>query len=383
MAYVDQIELPNGNVYDLGSGLNKIALNVVNENIPISLQDKEVTENGTVTADQGYDGLGEVTVNVSGGSGSSNPNPLTELNAIRSLLMANPAGLYEIGSSEGVSELYASAIDTSDNYIDPSDTNPFVITWDEEEPEQLYISCNTNVEHILINLNNGDIGEINLGSGFNSLKTLIISFGEYHVKPNLNLSGCNGLQNLEFLELELYYFKTTGSDTDTFTVFVNGSDFGSKLKYISPYAYYSGDNYGDFEHNTVMKEFSSTKIYNTDIAEGIQNIPVLEKYIYSGTSEKDLFTNNTNLKIIMGCFTDVNLASMASKPALEKLVITYGDDENCPTVEVNTALDNSGITIYVKEAVYDDFFTNNPSLVGQGITLLKIDDHIEDIMRLY
>ena len=132
-----------------------------------------------------------------------------------------------------------------------------------------------------------------------------------------------------------------------------------------------------------MKEFSSTKIYNTDIAEGIQNIPVLEKYIYSGTSEKDLFTNNTNLKIIMGCFTDVNLASMASKPALEKLVITYGDDENCPTVEVNTALDNSGITIYVKEAVYDDFFTNNPSLVGQGITLLKIDDHIEDIMRLY
>lgn len=32
------------------------------------LQDKEITENGTYTADSGYDGLGTVTVNVEGGS---------------------------------------------------------------------------------------------------------------------------------------------------------------------------------------------------------------------------------------------------------------------------------------------------------------------------
>lgn len=37
-------------------------------NATIALQDKSVTENGTYTADQGYDGLGTVTVNVSGGS---------------------------------------------------------------------------------------------------------------------------------------------------------------------------------------------------------------------------------------------------------------------------------------------------------------------------
>ncbi len=35
------------------------------------LQDKTVTENGTVTADPTYDGLSKVDVNVSGGSGSS------------------------------------------------------------------------------------------------------------------------------------------------------------------------------------------------------------------------------------------------------------------------------------------------------------------------
>lgn len=36
-------------------------------NATIALQDKSVTENGTYTADSGYDGLGTVTVNVSGG----------------------------------------------------------------------------------------------------------------------------------------------------------------------------------------------------------------------------------------------------------------------------------------------------------------------------
>ena len=36
------------------------------------LQDKTVTESGTVTADEGYVGLGSVTVNVEGGGGSGN-----------------------------------------------------------------------------------------------------------------------------------------------------------------------------------------------------------------------------------------------------------------------------------------------------------------------
>lgn len=43
-----------------------------NGNMTFRLQDKEVTENGNVTADVGYDALSKVNVNVQGGGGSGN-----------------------------------------------------------------------------------------------------------------------------------------------------------------------------------------------------------------------------------------------------------------------------------------------------------------------
>ena len=42
-----------------------------NGDVPAVLQDKTITENGTYTADSGYDGLGSVTVEVAGAGGSS------------------------------------------------------------------------------------------------------------------------------------------------------------------------------------------------------------------------------------------------------------------------------------------------------------------------
>lgn len=41
------------------------------------LQDKTITENGTYSADDGYDGLGEVTVDVGGGVGVSASSKIT------------------------------------------------------------------------------------------------------------------------------------------------------------------------------------------------------------------------------------------------------------------------------------------------------------------
>lgn len=61
-------------VYHDGVGYRWIAISGLGKAVAPVLQDKTVTENGTYTADSGFDGLGSVTVEVAGsGSGSLDP----------------------------------------------------------------------------------------------------------------------------------------------------------------------------------------------------------------------------------------------------------------------------------------------------------------------
>lgn len=68
----DKTVIENGTyTADTGyDGLGVVTVNVPSNDVEVSLQNKTITENGTYAADSGYDGLGTVTVNVSGGGGA-------------------------------------------------------------------------------------------------------------------------------------------------------------------------------------------------------------------------------------------------------------------------------------------------------------------------
>ena len=73
----------NGNISVLPdtdyNGMAQVDLTVSVPSQEINNQDKTITQNGTYTADSGYTGLGEVTVNVPSGSGDFNAKMLTSI----------------------------------------------------------------------------------------------------------------------------------------------------------------------------------------------------------------------------------------------------------------------------------------------------------------
>lgn len=80
-------QVVSGVTYTSKNGLKRTGSHVCSGGSAPKLQDKTITENGTYSADEGYDGLGTVTVNVpSGGGGSGGTiqggnNPIIMVNA--------------------------------------------------------------------------------------------------------------------------------------------------------------------------------------------------------------------------------------------------------------------------------------------------------------
>lgn len=70
---------PSGALYVTENGTfdvtDKAEVNVDVPERAIILQDKTITENGTYTADEGFDGIGQVTVNVEAGGGGTESDP--------------------------------------------------------------------------------------------------------------------------------------------------------------------------------------------------------------------------------------------------------------------------------------------------------------------
>lgn len=77
-----------------------------NVNVQPNLQSKTITQNGTVTPDQGYDGLSEVVVNVSGGGGD---NYFKRLTPIHTDLIGGfvSYGSWNTGDTTARSDVYA------------------------------------------------------------------------------------------------------------------------------------------------------------------------------------------------------------------------------------------------------------------------------------
>lgn len=135
----DKVIVENGTFYASGdrmTGYRSVTVKVpTTEREPI-LQDKTVTENGTVEADKGYDGLSSVIVNI--------PDPILQDKTVNQNGIVTP--------DEGYDGLSSVLVDIPDpvlqeRVIDISENGTYTIVADASYDGLVKVIINVNIEH--------------------------------------------------------------------------------------------------------------------------------------------------------------------------------------------------------------------------------------------
>lgn len=129
-ATVEPLSVAQNGTYTAPSGK---AYSPVSVSVTPNLQSKTVTQNGTVTPDQGYDGLSSVVVNVSGGGGSG---VVLSGTSAPTAAMGNNEDLYVQYTVHqgwdyvyGIDAIYRKVNGVWTSYVDPIDPSAGVHVW--------------------------------------------------------------------------------------------------------------------------------------------------------------------------------------------------------------------------------------------------------------
>ena len=134
----DKVIVENGTFYasgDMMTGYRSVTVQVAGAKEPV-LQDKTVTENGTVKPDKGYDGLSSVVVNI--------PDPVLQDKIVNQNGLVTPDAGYD-----GLSSVLVDIPDKvlQEQVIDISENGTYTIVADANYDGLVKVIINVNIEH--------------------------------------------------------------------------------------------------------------------------------------------------------------------------------------------------------------------------------------------